>query len=373
MLESRAKSKQDLSKDFQSRINQANGRLRSAQMGVLIQRLGNKLYLQATLPPRPGADRQDSHQQRIALGKPANPAGLSEAEKAARLISVLVTRGEFSWEPYLKTAKSKPETVSDWVERFAAEYQGTVKPVTWASDYQKVFRTLPDAPLTFELLQQAVMATKANSRTRKRFATALGKLAAFAGLEGDFKGSQGNYSASQVEPRDLPDDRTIVEWFEQLAPSWQWVYGVMAAFGLRNHEAFYLDIAPLEQGHHWVRVLEGKTGYRVVWAYYPEWVDQFGLRTRTLPNITADTHDGYGRKVSKYLGAKLPFKPYSLRHCWAIRTVAFGLDPALAAKQMGHSLAVHEQTYQRWIPPDFYDRVFHLLISRPDRPLPPEV
>jgi integrase len=34
-----------------------------------------------------------------------------------------------------------------------------------------------------------------------------------------------------------------------------------------------------------------------------------------------------------------------LRHAWAIRAMSFGLDATLAAKQMGHSLATHTQTY----------------------------
>ncbi|MEG5007540.1 hypothetical protein [Microcoleus sp. B5-D4] len=32
-------------------------------------------------------------------------------------------------------------------------------------------------------------------------------------------------------------------------------------------------------------------------------------------------------------------------HAWAIRAMSFGLDATLAAKQMGHSLATHTQTY----------------------------
>ena len=38
-----------------------------------------------------------------------------------------------------------------------------------------------------------------------------------------------------------------------------------------------------------------------------------------------------------------------LRHAWAIRSIAMNLNASLAAKCMGHDIAVHHRTYHRWI------------------------
>ncbi len=51
--------------------------------------------------------------------------------------------------------------------------------------------------------------------------------------------------------------------------------------------SFYLDTEELQQGGYMVAVRQGKTGRRLVWACYPEWVDQFELRSPQLPPVKA--------------------------------------------------------------------------------------
>jgi integrase len=43
----------------------------------------------------------------------------------------------------------------------------------------------------------------------------------------------------------------------------------------------------------------------------------------------------------------LDFKPYDLRHAWAIRAHLLGIPIKAAADNLGHSVQVHTQTYQR--------------------------
>ncbi len=64
------------------------------------------------------------------------------------------------------------------------------------------------------------------------------------------------------------------------------------------------------------------------------------------PPVTGECHADFGDRVCKFF-ARSPanFCAYDLRHAWAIRAMSFGLDATLAAKQMGHSLATHTQTY----------------------------
>lgn len=356
------------------RINQANGRLKAGNLGVSIQQIGGKLYLQATLPPKPESTKVKAFQQRISLGLPANPAGVSLAEKEARKVGGLIACKEFSWEPYLVKGK-RAETVAEWVARFEAEVRETVLPVTWRTDYQNPFNKLPgDQPLTIALLTDTLAAIPDNSRLRKRCACTFARLAKFAGLEADFTPVQGNYSASKVEPRNLPTDEVIADWFTRIHdPGWRWVYGMIATFGLRSHEVFYLDTSRLVAGGNCVEVLEGKTGRHEAWSFYPEWVESFNLRTPIYPAVTGRQHIDFTNRTSKFFGRlQAGFTALDLRHCWAIRTLLYGLPYEVAARQMGHSVSVHEKTYHRWINTDHHQRVFDSLLARSDRPHPPD-
>ena len=357
--------------DIDARIAQANGRLKAAKVGVQIQRLNGRLYLRSTFPPRLGSSKAIAYQQRLALGYHANPYAVSQAEKEARKVGALLDCGDFDWLPYLNQSSitpDLPQSVGHWVGKFEASYRDRISPTSWKTEYQRVFGQLDgSAALTVELLQDAILSKAPNSRQRLRFCVSLGKLAEFAGLDADFKELKGRYSIQQVDPRDLPTDEQIVEWFQRIKnPAWRWVYGMIATFGLRNHEVFFLDTTNLLLDGHQVRVLEGKTGEHDAWAFHPDWVELFDLRSPKLPPVTGVTHADYGERVSQYFGRNLdlPFGAYDLRHRWAIRTMELGLNISLAAQQMGHSLKVHSETYHRWISADVHQRAFDKLRSK---------
>jgi integrase len=98
-------------------------------------------------------------------------------------------------------------------------------------------------------------------------------------------------------------------------------------------------------------VQDGKTGKRKVFAFKPEWIEVFELKSAKLPKVNARRNSDYGQRICQYFrrNAKLPFSAYNLRHAWAVRTIEYGLPDALSAQQMGHSLQVHNETYQAWI------------------------
>ncbi|PSB16070.1 hypothetical protein C7B65_22710 [Phormidesmis priestleyi ULC007] len=202
-----------------------------------------------------------------------------------------------------------------------------------------------------------------------------GQLAHFAKLNYDPSPYKGKYSSKSVSPRNIPSDDLIVDWYDRLKnPNWKWVYGMLATYGLRPHEAFRLDLPQLRLGDRilWVEN-DTKTGSRQVWAFHPEWFEQFDLSLVRLPNIQLDrTNDRVGHSATAYFSDfGLPFHLYDLRHRWAIRTLEYGLDIGLAAKQMGHSREVHERIYHRWINATIHQRAYELILSRDDRPRPP--
>ncbi len=350
------------------KINQANGRLKAAKTGVTILQRGDRLYLQAVLPPRPSSSKSASCQQQIALGVHANAVGVSLAEKEARKLGYLRDAKEFDWGLYDRKVAQKSEAVADWLAKFEQSKRSTVCVTTWKTDYQRPFETLPSAePITSELLLSAIAKTTPNTRQRRRFCLAFRQLAQFAGIDMDLGDLLGNYSPTKVQPRNLPTDDQIEACFDQIQnPQWQWIYGVIAAYGLRDHEAFYLDLSkfPIAQ------VLEGKTGYRQCWPLRPEWAEQWDLANIKRPPVTGNCHADFGDRVCKFF-ARSPanFCAYDLRHAWAIRAMSFGLDASLAAKQMGHSLATHTQTYHLALNEREQQRAYDQILLANFRPL----
>ncbi|MEG3861045.1 site-specific recombinase [Microcoleus sp. herbarium12] len=327
-----------------ARLNQANGRLKASKAGVAILQRGDRLYLQAVLPPRPGSAKLSSCQQQIALGIHANTVGVSLAEKEARRVSYLRDAKEFDWGLYGGNPPRPSETIADWVGKFEQAKRSAVCGTTWKTDYQRPFGTLPAGePITSELLLSAIGKTKPNTRQRRRFCLAFRQLATFAGIEIDVADLKGNYSPTKVQPRNLPTDEEIADCFAQIEnPQWQWVFGVLAAYGLRDHEAFFLDVSKFPI----IQVLEGKTGYRQCWPLRLEWAERWDLVNVKRPPVTGRCHADFGDRVCKFFSrSPANFCAYDLRHAWAIRAMSFGLDATLAAKQMGHSLATHTQTY----------------------------
>ncbi|NET71660.1 MAG: site-specific integrase [Sphaerospermopsis sp. SIO1G2] len=359
-------------KGISDKIKAANGRLSANYCGVKIQIINKRLYIRGIFPPRPNSGQFEYHQQRISVAS-ANSEGIKLAERLAKKISIQLDAGTFNWGEWGDT--QIPVTIGDWVNEFKKYYfqnKGdtfTTKD-TWQTEYIQVFQHLPPGErLTPEIIKRTILRTAANTRTRKRYCQSLKVFSDFVGIEFDFKPYRGNYSPSKRTPRSLPDDQLIEEWYLKIERSdWQWVYGMLATYGLRGHEVFFLDLSGLESGQYYVEVLRGKTGYRIVYPFHPRWVDKFKLNCPCLPKINCDrSNAAIGNTVTQYFRrAKLPFKPYDLRHAWAVRTLEQKLDISLAAQQMGHSLKVHTEIYHTWISANIHRDAFNKLFSKKD-------
>ncbi len=356
------------------KITQLNQRLKAAQMGLQIERRGQKLNLRGTLPPRPGSDRLKPHQQRLSLGIPATPAGLKQAEQEVKIIAAQLLQNHFDWRNYhhrlgridrLELA----DKITAFSDHFFAQPQRQSRPAstktTWESAYEPYLRKLmaiadthPNLSLT-EAIYATINATNVNARSRQTCCTAMAAFTEFLNLPLplDLKTLTGGYDRSHAAPRQLPSDELILTTWEQIPnPAWRFVYGLMATYGLRNHEVFFCDLSSLRHAPEaTVRVLATtKTGEHEVWPFYPAWVETFHLREGHLPIIQTDlTHttlQRIGQRVTaQFRRYGVPFSPYDLRHAWAVRTIHFGLPDTVAAKMMGHSVAIHHRTYHQWL------------------------
>lgn len=362
-------------------LSVVNQRLKALKIGLTILQKGNRLYLRGTLPPRPGSEKNKPHQQEIALGVEATIEGLKTAEKEARKVGGLLAIGEFDWLPYLRhrAIGQDNKRIGDWVSELEKDYfmrraKNPQSLSTWQTNYMEVFSQLPQTELlSKEILMQAIKATKPDTRMRQKTSLALAKLVEIANFDFDAKRFSGNYSPTKVSKRSLPSDEAIAIWWSKIShPAWRWCFGMLATYGLRPHEVFHLDLKNFQEGTGVLRVLEGKTGERRIWPLHPEWVEAWSLFDVKVPSCTGRNNKELGQRVSQYFRRQgMEFRPYDLRHAWAIRSMEYGLEVSLAASQMGHSVAIHIETYHAWLDEHHQQQAYERLLNNPSRPVAP--
>lgn len=353
---------------FQAQLCQINSNFKLAGLPLQLEVRGQKIYGRGILPPK--GHRLKPHQQRLNLGEYADLEGLKSAECQAKLVAAHLVRGSFSWDYFTKSAPPVPTTITGAIARYEQHFiqtRGRSCQTTWKTAYAPYFAKLqallPQGNYSdAEIIYQAILATAPDTRSRQICCTAMKGLADFMGLTlpFDLQKLSGNYGIKHLKPRQLPDDQTIKNSYYQIPnPKWRFVYGIMATFGLRNHEVFFCDYDNLQKqiDNHRTSIIVKpvtKTGSHEVWAFPPAWIDEFNLRSVVLPPINTDldttTLQKIGQQVNRqFRRYQLPFSPYNLRHAWAVRAIHIGLPDPIAAQMMGHSLTVHNQTYQRWL------------------------
>jgi len=240
---------------------------------------------------------------------------------------------------------------------------------SYKKDYRERFDKLPNEKLlTGELLEQIILErSKPATRNRKGYCFAYRRLAEFAGIEGiDFHGLAAGYKAKAISPEQLPTDEQIKEVREKIKnPAWRWIYSMLAVYGLRPHEVFSLDTSRLNESPGIVKVSRGtKTGERLVWPCLSEWWEEFEISQIAYPGIQIEgcNNNDLGKKITwEFRDRRIPFSPYKLRHAYAIRTAVLGVEAAIAAKWMGHSVTVHTKTYHQAIDEVHHQRAFELM------------
>ncbi|MFM1812562.1 MAG: hypothetical protein RLZZ336_1500 [Cyanobacteriota bacterium] len=369
------------------KLQQQNQLAAAAGIRLRLERRGDRLNLRGPLPCRQGG--RQLRVQRLSLGCMADPAGLQQAQQLLLRVHQQLEQGCFDWQHWQDKAVPQAGTAGQHappsrsalnteLERFEQSFFNDPRRrrnpagsrTTWTSAYLPYLRRLArhaetqGAELSPQLLLDVLESYALASRSRQQCTTALAALARHCGLElpADWGERGAGYGLHRAQYRQLPSDEQILQ-LQALIPNprWRLVYGLMATYGLRNHEAFFCDLSALAPGgDRVIRVLPtSKTGEHQVWPFQPGWVDQFGLealatRGEALPQVSTDlrrtTLQQVGRRVAEqFRRYNLPMTPYDLRHAWAVRTIHIGLPDTVAARMMGHSVAIHTRTYHHWI------------------------
>ena len=372
-------------------IREHNALLAASGVALRLERRGGRLGLRGPLPCRRGGSGQPV--QRLSLGLAADPAGFEQARTSLRRVLQQLHQQSFDWSQWQVTTSPSPakdpgrspgstvaeSRLTEVMERFERQFFADPRRrrnpagcrTTWTAAYLPYLRRLQrlasqqqERTLGPALLEQVLESYPLASRARQQCGTALAALARAeqVPLAADWAERAAGYGLHAAQFRQLPSDHQILQALERIPnPGWRLAYGLMAAYGLRNHEVFFTDLSALAPGgDRVIRVLPtSKTGEHQVWPFQPEWVDLFelprlGEARALLPRVSTDlrrtTLQQVGRRVAEqFRRYDLPLTPYDLRHAWAVRTIHIGLPDTVAARMMGHSVAIHTRTYHHWI------------------------
>lgn len=331
-------------------LDAANARLKAGKHRCSIQLRGSSFSLVATLPTRDGLSRK---QQRIALGKDIDLFG---AEHRAIELSHQLRAKTFTWEAWDAPAADDAITVADFIKAAQALHASKYRKDpergdnAWSKKWGPALRKLPPSGVITEaVLLRVIRTMPAGSAVRRDQGNLLSQIAKSLGLSTEplLEACRG-YGVDKLTERDIPSDEVIEAAMERITlPHWRWTFGMCAAYGLRPHECAELTF--LEDD--WIEVHDKtKTGSRRVTACPSAWVERFELGDLPRPSQNATR---LGKVFNDALDRDgVTIKPYNLRHAYALRLMAKGVSADLAARLMGHSLQVHQTTYQRWIEAD---------------------
>jgi hypothetical protein len=359
-------------------LSEANSRLKLSNSGIRILQRGNKLSLRGILPAK---IKGKPSQQVVSLGIYFNAAGIQSAERKAQKLASELALNQFAWENWTNKS-SVYGSCGYWLKEFETDYfnrksRTEQTETTWDTDYNHIFKRLdPSKNFTEDILIELVFTTLPDTRQRKRAVMVASALAKFAKLDVDLKRYSGNYSHLTQGDRILPSELEIVNFYHSIPNKhWQRVFGLMAAYGVSNHELFYCELDSLQKppGHLVSTYRKLHYGVRRIYCLYPEWYEEWKLdEPIELPKISGKNNRDLGHRVSNAFRRYKVCKPGDLRHCWAIRAMNF-IPDAMAARMMAHTVDEHNKTYKRWIDEKVEDRFYKLLIDRSDRPKPPKI
>ncbi|NJM23169.1 MAG: integrase [Richelia sp. SL_2_1] len=387
-------------------VSQANLALSLDTVKVKLKLTNAKtIALQGTFPCKPGdigKNNSSNKQYTISLGFPANDAGLKTAVAKARELDLLLMTKQFQWTPELlgkqaqklspifveKPFKKIRELIEDYHDEFWKTHEKNRQGIkTWESHYLRHLKKLPqDECLSEAALESALNSTKPNTNSRFYLAWQLKKFCKFC----DFDGIKiiDSYATRLPQPtlRQIPTDEEIVNGFSTigkplsshaskdvtLPEQWQWLYGMLATYGLRPHELFAVNLEAFTDTNNQFHLvylnpsLTGgtKTGERScgIPPIYPHWVELFDLKNIRFPQSGGTLSNKTALIHIKFRTISIGFKPYDLRHAFAIRGHRLRIPIKTMADYMGHTVQEHTKTYQRWMDEDTNLQIYQEVV-----------
>lgn len=359
-------------------LAELNAALRARGIRMQVEQRRQSLVVRGTFP-RPDGTRERG---RISLDLRATPAALVTAEFRCLQLHAALEAGTYPptlpWATPVHTPttpENSPLSCGAAVHTFEIHYWQT-RPRTAAAErtWERIaaeLRRLPaGAPLTLQQLSRTAVTTSPGSRSRLECCKVFKRLARQQGVSGDLDELTRLQGTYEPAARNLPDDATLLALLDALRPTkWGWCYVAMATFGCRPAEVPSLELH--EDGTAQCLTIKRRNrmpALRTCFALPRAWIDRFALHEVIIPGgtrwvqpeqynsalgkrfVDAWRHSRRAREARIIFETHLPeFDLYDLRHRWAIRSIEAGKPLTLCARALGHSAAVHEQTYHRYI------------------------
>lgn len=353
-----------------------NSSLRARGLRMLIEQRRQSLTVRGTFPEADGTQRR----KRISLDLQAAQMNLVTAELRCLQLQEAITSGTYPgklpWSTTVHTTPSPagPISCGAALVDFEAHYwqmrpRTPASERTWKRIELELKRLPPTAPCTLATLIKTATRTPPGSRTRLEACKVYKRLARQQGLEGNLdqiSNLQGHYEPAA---REIPGDDLIRELLEALRPTkWGWCYAALATYGCRPAEIPSLVLH--DDGTAQCITVKRRNrnpSVRTCFALPRAWIDDYELGELSIPGghrwirpeeydsakakvfVDAWRHSRRNKEVQRLIGNLPEFDLYDLRHRWAIRSIEAGKPLTLCARAMGHSAAVHEQSYHAHI------------------------
>jgi integrase len=356
-----------------------------------------------------------------------SPKGIQEAERIAELVTSQLNAGTFTWDWYNSligkdtTASSTILTCKEMLEEYRKHYFKQRKDnktvgASWYKECRQLEEVFRDSnkPLSLPLIRQILDLTENNTTARTQAVNGLVNFLKYFDND-SYKSVIKQYKANnkpKSKKRNVPDHSRIIEVYRDgFTPhlrasksvlyryaQWQFLYGLLATYGLRIHEAWNIanwDSPVTLRNGDWVTVGVGedsdisvqrdggdrvipaildptnnrrilcikhktKTGYRMAMPISPEghdWLEEFDLvQPFNLPDIKnplkreSDGKSPFAcsTKTSRWFWShEYGFTPHDLRHAYNHRGHLLGYNPKVLADSLGHSMQMNEGNYLR--------------------------
>jgi integrase len=366
-------------------------------------------------------------QQQRGCGCSFTKDGIKEAEKIAELVTTQLSANNFTWEWFNALIGKKIESEKEQkyiCKNLIEEYKGywfkenkkLKKPDSaWylRFRYIEIVMSQSEEILSSEIVKEIISKTENGTRARTWLLQGLTHLLHYFDLV-DYDRLIESYRVRNkpiLKKRNVPSDERIkIVFRDGFIPhprvgkkivyrynQWQFLYGLLATYGLRIHEAWNVanwDKPAILNRGDWLAIEENltgdedkykqyagekllipaildptntdkilcikhntKTGYRMAIPISPRgenWIEEFNLiQPFNIPDLKnpLDTYGGYGAYICSartcrwFLRHNYGFTPHDLRHAYNHRGHELGYNPTLLSKSLGHSLEMNSTTY----------------------------
>ena len=351
-------------------ISSINKDLRSKGHRLTLEIKRDSIWIRGTFPLKNGERKR----MYISTGLKADPksAPLAEIRSIALLTAIKETGSvpdPLPWENKKIDNTGYPRIlVKDAILKLKESFFSvdTDNPVsrsnTWETLRYGLDKLDPDAYLTTDYLAATIIEKSKNPKTglvmkntKLKLKTYFKRLGVLVGLP-DIENLENIDVTYKPAKRDIPDQIDLLALAEEVLdhPRYGWLTAALICYGCRPSET--LSLIPNTNGTAKVLTIKKKKElpvWRTAMALPMELPEKLNLYkiirpidfnkpSEFDPKRSKQITDQWGRWIKK---VNPELQLYDLRHSWARRSIREGVPTILAAKCLGHSVKIFEDTY----------------------------